>query len=213
MRQSVEVTVVDTARNQVVTSTFRGATRQHRSFDIDETLLIQVVANGQCGLVTQLEVTLHVQATQIKHAVSQTRRFRQVFIVEMERRRFGLIENFQFAAKHFNATGDQVRIVGAFGTGANKAHDFQAVFVTNGFSGLEDLGIVRVTNNLQKTFAVTQVDKDNTAVVTAAVSPTIKGHRLANELLIDKTGIFGAHKCSQYILKGMIPTDNRAILA
>ena len=212
LRQGIKMTVMHTARNQVVAGTFRGAAREHRGFNIDKALLIQVIADGQCNLVAQFQIALHLQAAQVQNAVRQTSRFRKVFVIEVERRRFRLIEDGQFPAEHFNAARDQVGVAGAFGTGADKAHHLQAVFIADGVSRLEDFRIVRVTDDLQQTFAVAQVDEDDSAVVTATVGPTVKGHRLTDEFFIDKTGIFGTHKCSQS-MKGMISQEfNRTIL-
>ena len=53
LRQGVEMAVMDTARNQVVASAFRSAACQHRGFNINETLFVQVIANSQSNLVAQ----------------------------------------------------------------------------------------------------------------------------------------------------------------
>ena len=197
LRQSIEVTVVNAARNQVVTSAFRGATRQHRRFDVDEAHTVQVVTDCQSNLVTQLQILLHLQTTQVENAIRQARRFGQVFVVEVERGRFRLVEDLHFVAKHFHAARDQVCIIGAFRTCTDETDNLQAIFITNRVCRCKHFRTVRVTNHLHETFTVTQVDKDHAAVVTTTVCPTKQSNRLTNERLIDKTGIFGTHKSSR----------------
>ena len=72
--------------------------------------------------------------------------------------------------------------------------------------------IVRIANDLQQTFSVAQINKNNSAMVAATVSPTIQGHCLTNEFLVNETGIFGTHKCSQYMKGRISQIINRSIL-
>ena len=194
LRQRVEHTVLNAGRNEVVAGAFGGGLRENRRFNVDKAVVIQEVAHGLRHLKAQLQVFLHLRTAQIEHAVGKTRGFAHSVVVELERRRQRGIENFKVVAEHFHAARNQGIVFRAFRTGTHKTDHLQAVFIADLVGGGKDFRTIRIADNLHETFAVTQVDKDHTAVVTAAVSPPVEGNGLADELFINQATVNGTHK-------------------
>ena len=77
---------------------------------------------------------------------------------------------------------------------AREAHALPTL-VAHVFGGLEGVGSVGVEHHLHQTLAVTQVDEDHAAVVTATVGPAHQRHGLAHQRFADQTAVCGAHCC------------------
>ena len=58
----------------------------------------------------------------------------------------------------------------------------------------EHLCSVRIEHDLQQSLAVSQVDEDDAAVISAPVGPAGHRHDLADQRLADLTAIVSAHK-------------------
>ena len=196
LRQGVEAAVLNARGNEVVAGAFRGGARQHRRFDVDEAVLVEVLAEGHGGAVAHAQVLLHGRTAKVEHAVGETGRFGEVLVVEVERRRHRRIENFEFVAEQFDAARNEVFVLRAFGTGANDADDLEAVFVAALVRRGEHFGTVRVADDLNETFSVAKVNEDHAAVVAATVSPAEKGHGLADVFFVYQTRVNGTHKSS-----------------
>ncbi len=123
----------------------------------------------------------------------EARRFRQVFFVDLERGRDRGVEHVELVAQHFDLAAFQAVVNRAFGARAHQALDLHAELVAHAFGGLEHVSAVGVADHLHVAFAVAQVDKDDAAVVAAAVDPTRQGDGLAQQGFGDKTAIVGAH--------------------
>ena len=171
LRQSEKFTRIDTGRNQIIAGTFRCRFRQHRCFDIDKAVFIQIFARFHRNLVTQTQIVLHLRTAQIENTVRQTGRFGEVFIIQLERRGNRRIQHFQFFTEHFNTSRGQVFIDRALWPFANDTGHLKTEFVTNRFSHLENVRPVRIADNLNQTFTVSQVDKYDPAMITAPVHP------------------------------------------
>ena len=100
--QCEKVTIVHTARHQVITRTFGRALGQHGRFNIDKTIGVQKLAHRHRHFVAQHQVFLHVRTAQIEHAVSQACGLGQVVIIQLERRCDRRVQHHEFMAQHFN---------------------------------------------------------------------------------------------------------------
>jgi ribosomal protein S18 acetylase RimI-like enzyme len=125
--------------------------------------------------------------------VREARRLRQVFLVDLERRRDRWVEHVQLVAQHLDLAALEVVVGGARRTCAHHALDLHAEFVAHLFSGLEHLGAVRIADHLHRAFAVAQIDEDHATMVAAAVHPARQGDGLAQEGFGHKTAIVGTH--------------------
>ncbi len=193
LRQREELAGVHARRHQVVARAFRRALGQHRRFDVDEALVVQVLAHFHRHLVAQAQVVLHLRAAQVQHAVRQARGFRQVVVIELERRRDGGVEHRQLMAQHLDLAAGQVRVGRAFRTRTHDALDLQAELVAHAFGHLEHLRTVRIAHHLHQTLAIAQVDEDHAAMVTPAMRPARQGDALAQQLFGDLTAILSTH--------------------
>ena len=84
----------------------------------------------------------------------QARRFRQVFVVKLERRRHAGIEHFQAVAEHFNLATGQSCILGSGRARPHQSDDLQAELIAHILGHLEHRGPIRIANDLDQTFTV-----------------------------------------------------------
>lgn len=100
-------------------------------------------------------------------------------------------------AKNFDPTRNHFVVLGAFRTSADNANNLKTEFITALVSRGKNVRTIRVANNLNDTFTVTEVDKDHTTVVTATMSPAEKSHGLTDEGFINQARIYGSHISSE----------------
>jgi len=156
-------------------------------------MLIQKFAHFHRDLVTQAQVVLHLRTTQVQHAMRQTCRFGQIFIIKLEGWRDRRIEYLEFMTQYFDLAGIEVGIIGAFGTCTYQTRDAQTELVTHRLGGLEHVGTIRITDDLNQAFAITQIDEDDAAVVTATMDPAAQADRLAHQRLGGQAAIVCSH--------------------
>ena len=178
MRQREKLARMNAARHEVVARAFGRGAGQHRGFDVDEALRVQITANAHSDLITQAQVALHHRTAQVDNAVGQAHVFADVFIVNLEWRRSGSVQDFDFFGKNFDFAGNHFVIGGTFRTVAYAAGNAQNVFVAGRVGSGKCFRSVRVDNDLNDAFAVAQVDKNHTAVVASAVYPAFDGNGL-----------------------------------
>ena len=176
--QREELARMNAARHEVVACTFRRGAGQHRGFDVDEALRVEITANAHSDLITQAQVALHHRTAQVDNAVGQAHVFADVFVVNLERRRSGGVQDFDFFGKDFDFAGNHFVVGCTFGTVAHAAGNAQNVFVAGGIGSGKRFGRVGVNHDLDDAFAVAQVDKNHTAVVAPAVHPAFDGYGL-----------------------------------
>ncbi|KAG0761270.1 hypothetical protein G6F22_018915 [Rhizopus arrhizus] len=128
----------------------------------------------------------------VQHAVRQAGRFRQVVVVQLERRRDRRVQDFDFLAQHFDFARGQFAVRGASRTFAHETGDADAEFVAQALGGGEG-GVVRIEPDLGQARAVAQVDEDDPAVVAAAVHPAVQGDGLAEMVTANLAGVAGTH--------------------
>ena len=193
LRQRKELAFVDAAGHQVVTRAFGRAFGEHWCFDVDEAIGIKELARFHGHAVAQHQVVLHVRAAQVQHPVGQARGFRQVVIVQLKWWRNTGVERRHLVAQHFYLATFQAFIDRPFRAGAHNAFDLNTKLVTHAFSGRKHVGAVWVAHHLHVAFAVAQIDKNHTTMVTSAVDPAAKGYRLTHQGFGHQTAIVGTH--------------------
>ena len=95
--------------------------------------------------------------------------------------------------QHFDFAGGEVGVVGAFGTCAYQTGDAQTKFVTHGLGDFEHIGTIRIADNLHQTFAVAQINKNDAAVVAAAMYPAAQADCLAHQCLVGQAAVMCSH--------------------
>ena len=197
LRQRVELAVVDARGHQELARTLGSALVQERCFDIDEAALVQILARGGRHPGAQHKVPGHLRTAQVEIAVFQAHLFVDVVLIHHEWWRVRGVVDLDLVSKDFNAAGDHVAVLGAGGTRAHLAGDADAVFVAQRFGQLEGVRAIRVDHDLGDALAITQVDKDDAAVVAATVHPAGEGHDLFEVFLVDETGVGSTHGFSR----------------
>ena len=86
-----------------------------------------------------------------------------------------------------------MRIDGTFGAMPYLATDFEYELIANFLRALEGACIIRITYYLHQTLTVTQINEDHSAMVTAAMYPTVESDSLIQVLGINETTVIGAH--------------------
>ncbi len=88
---------------------------------------------------------------------------------------------------------ERSRFCGALGARANPAMDLQHVLTTHRLGALEDLGGIRVEDDLDQAIAVAQVDENDPTVVPPLLHPTAEGDLLPDVPFVEPPAIVTAH--------------------
>ena len=107
----------------------------------------------------------------------------------------GSIENLQGFTQHFYLPRCHIRIHRLGRACANATGDPQNVLATYAVGALEVLFRVGVKHHLHHAFAVAHVEKNDTAMIPAAIYPATQRHRLIDQILIDQAAVVGSHRC------------------
>ena len=81
-------------------------------------------------------------------------------------------------AQNLNLATFHVGIDSAIRTSTNNAFNLHAKLVTNVFSNSKRICTIRVTHHLHVALAVTQINKNHTAMVASTVNPTAQADSL-----------------------------------
>ena len=174
--QGVEFAGIQPAGHQKVPRPFGRGLGEHRGFHLRKAVLVQKPPHALGHPVAQTQVGLHARSAQIQIAPGQTQIFARIAtVLNGERRRFGGIEQLPFVDDHLDLTRNQVGVDHALWAGPHPALDGQHVFrAQNVRIGVSRRGHVRAEDHLSKTLAVTQVYKNQPAVVAPVLHPAHK---------------------------------------
>ncbi len=192
LRQGEELPRVRAAGYEIVPRAFRRCLGEHRRFDIDETVRVQIVAHRLRDLVAQTNALLHHVTTQVEIAIFQAQLFVGRLVV-MERRRLGPAENFQLARQQLDLAGGKSGVGRAGRTRPHQAFDTNAVLPAQPFGVGEHSLRIRIEHDLQQPLAIAQVDENHPAMIAAPMHPAGHADFLADEGFVDLAAIVGAH--------------------
>ena len=194
LRQGIELARIQAARHQKVTGTLRSGLAEHRSLNLQKAVPVKVITHNLGNAMAQHEILLHLRAAQIKIAVLQAQHLIHLdAILDVERRSLCLVKDAQLLYYHLYHAGSHVRIYGFLGTGAHAAPDSHNELVADSLSLVECLladGSL-VNYHLHQTGAVTQVNKNQSAMVTAAGNPAAKDNLTAYMVSTQLTAVMG----------------------
>jgi hypothetical protein len=111
--------------------------------------------------------------------VGQACSFRQIVVIQLERWRDGRIQHFNVVCQHFDLAGFQIRVTGSLRAAAYNTGDTQTEFITHRFCGSKNICTIRIADHLHQTFAVAQINKNHTAVITTTMNPAAQADGLA----------------------------------
>ena len=197
-----EVAGVDPARNQIVTSPFRGAFGQYRRLDFEEAVIGQIVANGLGNLVPHHQVFLDRFTTQVQVPVFKAQVLSDFGkFIKHERWCLGVVENAQLTYFYLDFSGRHLRIDRPVRTWRNFTKSSNDEFITDilGFGVCLRIP-VWVQCQLSDTGAVTQVDKDQTTVVATTMCPAHQTDLQADMFAAQFTTIVGSFPVAEYVV-------------
>jgi hypothetical protein len=189
-----EGSLVHAARYEVIPGAFRRRLREHGRLDVDETLIVQELADPAGDQTALEQPVLHHRAAQIHVAIAQTGLLVDVVLVELEGRSLGSVQHRQRVAENLHPAGHHLRIDGPLGTLPDTAFHPQHELAAHVLGGGEGLFGVGVEDHLHDAFPIPQIDEDHAAVVTAPVHPAAQHDLLAEQVLGDLTAIVASHR-------------------
>ena len=182
LRQSIEIAGVYAAGHQIVTGTLRGALAQHGGFNLQKAVAVQIITHGKGHLMTQLQISLHLGAAQIQITVFQAHQLVHInAVLDVKGWGFGGSQHTHLADINLNFAGGQIGVYSTLRARTNLTNSSQHILITHTLGLTEGIGTAfRVKNNLYHTGTVTQVNKNQTTMVTAALYPTHQHNFLAD---------------------------------
>ncbi len=115
LRQRVPRAALESARHEEVACALGRRAGHHRRLDLEEALLVQVVAYAGDHVVAKLEVPAHVLAAEVEVAVLEPQLLVRLLaaLLDLERRRVRVREQIDLARDQLDLPGRQVGVDGA----------------------------------------------------------------------------------------------------
>ena len=180
LRQGVEFARMQPRRHQEVARAFGGGCGDDRCLEFVEPVAPHALTQIFDHVGTQDHVLLHRLTTQVEVAVFQAGLFRVFLITKDHERQFcRCAQHFEIADKHFNLAGGEFGVYKALIAGLHGAINADTPFRADLFHGGKRRA-VRVAKHLSDTIVITQIDKEDTPMVTDAMHPTRQADSVAN---------------------------------
>ncbi len=192
LRKREELAGMRAARHEIVARAFRRRLREHRRFEIDEAVAVEIAAHRARDRVAQAQPLRHHLATQVEIAILEAHLFAHV-VIELERQRLGLVQHLELARQQLHLAGAQVGV----GRGA-RARTHQALHADHELAAqplgfLEHGRRIGIEHHLQQTLAIAQVDENHAPVVAPPMHPAGNRNLLSGEAFVDKSAVMGTH--------------------
>ena len=125
--------------------------------------------------MTQAQVAGHFRAAQIEIAIGQAQILVGYALINRERQRFGLVEDFDFIGHDFDSPGGEPGILRSGQTRSHLAGDFNHILAPQVVRTGRHIGMFfRPENNLGNSLPIAEVNKDHAAMVPAGIDPAAK---------------------------------------
>ena len=182
LRQGIEMPLHDAAGHEVIAGPFRRASPQHGGLDLDEPLLVEVVAHRLDDAVPQQQRLLHLLPPQVDIAVLQPQVLAgQIGAAGLERRRGALVEDLQVADPKLDLAGLQLRIHRALGPPGDLAADQDHVLRPQGLGLLQGfVAAFRGENDLRLSVAIAKIGEQLPPMVPIGIDPAAEGDLLTD---------------------------------
>ncbi len=184
-------------RDKVIAGALGRRFRQDWRFDIDESVAIEVVADGLCNAVAQQQRFLDRLASYVEEAVFESQIFVRLRLVgQFKRRRFRLAEQVDLAHGDFDLAGRQIGVdlVAAACDFTTHGDDELAAQI---LGDLMRFGVrLGIETKLCDAAAIAEVDKDHAAEIAEVVHPSGQEDRLA-----DVAGAQGAAIVCPFVIR------------
>ena len=132
------MTLVHSARHQIVSGALRRGFDQDRRFDLGKSVFIEIVSDQLCHLMAESEILLHLQLAQVQISVFQSQVVVYFIVVlDVDRWCLRLGIHGQRCCENLDIAGGKIRVLGR--SFANRAFDADAVFAAQALSRREDV--------------------------------------------------------------------------
>ena len=192
-----------TGRHEVVARALRGGLGQHRGLDLEEAVLVEVVAGNLRYAVAQHQVLLHGRTAQIKVAVLQTDLVTDLLVVvDLKRGGFGLGQNADVLGNNFDLAGRHLLVDSRLVASDQLALDSHNELGAAGECDVEQVSVDRLVERaLYNARTVAQQQEQNAAVVTHAVYPAVYDNGLTGVLQAKIAAHMRAlHACNRCVI-------------
>ena len=192
-----------TGRHEVVARTLRRGLGEHRGFDLEEAVLVEVVAGNLRYAVAQHQVLLHGRTAQVKVAVLQTDLVTDLLgVVDLKRGGLRLGQNADVLGNNFDLAGRHLLVDSRLVASDQLALDSHNKLGAAGEGNVEQVSVDRLVKGaLYNTRAVAQQQEQNAAVVAHAVNPAVYGNGLTDVLQAKIAAHMRAlHACNRCVI-------------
>ena len=171
LRQRVELARVHAARHEIVARAFGRGLRQHRRFDLEKALLVEVLPDVHRDAVPQREVVLHPRPPQIEIAILQARVFGDRRLVgDGKGRGLRVVQHTDIGRANLDRAGADFRVHGLWRARLDVAEDRDHVLRPEP-SGARDERLVVADDHLRHAVAIANVDEQERAEIAKTVHP------------------------------------------
>ena len=172
LRQRVELSRREATGHEEIARAFRRALGEDRRLDFDESLLIEIIARRLGDAMALAQVPRDARAAQIEVTIAEAEILVARIGVEREREDVGAIQNAQMLRQQFDVTGGQLWILRAGNSRRYFAFHLDHIFVTESMgNGREFRVFFRTKNDLGQSFAITQIDENDAAMIAPDMHP------------------------------------------
>ena len=203
LRQGVELARMYAGRHEVVARALRRGLGEHRGFDLEEAVLVEVVAGNLRYAVAQHQVLLHGRTAQVKVAVLQTDLVTDLLgVVDLKRGGLRLGQNADVLGNNFNLAGRHLLVDGSRVAGDQLALDRYNELGAAGEGNVEQVGVDRLVKGaLYNARTVAQQQEQNAAVVAHAVNPAVYSNGLTCVLQAKLAAhVRALHACNRCVI-------------
>ena len=196
LRQSIELARVRTGRHEVIARAFRSRVCKNRSFNLDETALVESLTHCLGNLVAKQKVRVHLRATKVEITPLHTGGFvRLDAVLDGEMRCDRSVEDFDGSRENLDFTGDHVGVLGTLATRTNATGNLQNILAAKMLGDMELLfaDAIGVDNDLRIPLAIAKVAEDQSTMVAIVPSPAGKHNLTPNIALAQLTAGRGMH--------------------
>src|SRR5262245_64851708 len=168
------------AGDQKIARAFRRGFRQDRRFDLVETLLVEIAADGHRDPMTQADVVLQLRAPQVEIAILEPGLVGDGLIVsnvEWWRSRF--VQHTEVAHANLDLSGRQTQVHRIWRSPLRLADHSYHELGADPFGALKEI-LVALDDDLSDAVPVAHVDEEQRSEVTDAMHPAEKNHLCAD---------------------------------
>ena len=202
----IQLTRIESTRNQKIAGAFRRALCQHRRFKIDKSQLVQVITDLMLKIGPQLKALLNLGSAHVQKTVLKAQFV--IYLVaarEIEGERRTVSQYRSSGADQLDLTGFQTRVFHSIGTCLDSSHHLKHLLRTEGFQRV-DIDGVRGQRHLRASISISKIDEAQSPVITHGINPADKGDLFA-DVCGSKftTGMASQHLDSSFPIGSCLP--------